>query len=53
VAVAFPDLTSFPQVSGVALLGSVVALLGGLCSPPAASPYAAARAVPLRSEVAA
>jgi energy-coupling factor transport system permease protein len=46
--VAFPDLSSFPELSGLALLGAAVALAGGLCSPPPSVPYAAA---PLRREV--
>jgi energy-coupling factor transport system permease protein len=49
VAIAFPDLAGFPVVSGVALLGSVVALAGALCSPPPSTSYAAA--APHRQEV--
>ena len=41
VAVAYPALSSFPPMSGVALLGPAVALLGALCSPPPAHPYVA------------
>ena len=47
LAVAYPDLTGFPQISGVVLLGLVVGLAGALCSPPAAVPFAAPVAVPL------
>jgi energy-coupling factor transport system permease protein len=50
--IAFPDLSGFPEVSGMALLGAAVALLGGLCAPPASVPYATAPR-PLRREVAA
>jgi energy-coupling factor transport system permease protein len=41
-SIAFPDLSSFPEVSGVALLGPAIALAGALCSPPPSVPYAAA-----------
>jgi energy-coupling factor transport system permease protein len=45
--IAFPDLSSFPELSGLALLGAAVALAGALCSPPPSVAYAAA---PLRRE---
>ena len=32
--IAFPDLTSVPAVSGVALLGVLAGLVGALCAPP-------------------
>jgi energy-coupling factor transport system permease protein len=41
IDVAYPALTSFPPVSAVALLGAAVGLLGALCSPPPARPFAA------------
>jgi len=43
---AFPDLSSFPEISAVSLLGAVVALAGGLCAPPPASPYVVHLPVP-------
>lgn len=52
VETAYPALSSFPTVSGVALLGAAVGLLGALCSPPPARPYAPAP-VRGRQEVAA
>ena len=51
VPLAFPDLSTFPEVSAVSLLGALVALGGGLCAPPPATPYAVQ--VPARQEVAA
>jgi hypothetical protein len=51
VPIAFPALTGFPEVSGLALLGSAVALAGALCSPPPAVPYSAP--APVRQQVAA
>jgi energy-coupling factor transport system permease protein len=54
VPVAYPALTSFPEVSGAVLLGVAVGLAGALCSPPSALPYGASAAVPTpRQEVAA
>ncbi|MFC5179237.1 energy-coupling factor transporter transmembrane component T [Nocardioides taihuensis] len=38
VALAYPALDAWPQVSGVALAGLLVALGGGLCAPPPAVP---------------
>lgn len=52
VLVAYPGLDVVPSLSGVALLGVTVGLLGALCSPPAAIPFAAAP-LPARQEVAA
>ena len=52
VAVAYPALDVFPQVSGVALAAAAIGLLGALCSPPPAQEHAAP-AVPRRQEVAA
>jgi energy-coupling factor transport system permease protein len=52
VEVAYPALSSFPPVSGVALLAAAIGLLGALCSPPPARPFHRA-ALPLREEVAA
>ncbi|WP_372727969.1 energy-coupling factor transporter transmembrane protein EcfT [Nocardioides sp.] len=46
-AVAFPDVVSVPIVSGVALLGVLVSLLGALCAPP---PYAAVAPMPAPAE---
>ncbi|MFC4786841.1 energy-coupling factor transporter transmembrane component T [Nocardioides sp. MAHUQ-72] len=51
VPLAFPDLSTFPQVSAVSLLAVAVALGGGLCAPPPPTPYVAPR--PVRQEVAA
>ena len=53
VLIAFPELTSFPEVSLVALLGVLVALLGGLCAPPASVPFATVATPPARQRVAA
>ena len=39
LSLAFPDLSSFPEISAVSLLGAAVALAGGLCAPPPGSPY--------------
>jgi len=39
VPLAFPDLSTFPEISAVSLLGAAVALAGGLCAPRPASPY--------------
>jgi len=44
VLIAFPGVDSFPTVSPLALLGIGVGLAGGLCAPPAAVPFGAARA---------
>ena len=43
---AFPDLSTFPQVSAVSLLGVLVAVAGGLCAPPPPTPYAVVRPLP-------
>ncbi|WP_180933870.1 energy-coupling factor transporter transmembrane component T [Nocardioides ungokensis] len=51
VPLAFPDLSTFPQISALSLLGVVIAVAGGLCAPPPPSSYVVA--VPLRQEVAA
>ncbi len=40
--VAYPPLSEFPQVSGLALAAAAVGLLGALCSPPPARPFAQA-----------
>ena len=40
--VAYPPLDAFPMLSGAALAGGAVALLGALCSPPAARSAVAA-----------
>ncbi|MCW2791786.1 MAG: cobalt transport protein [Nocardioides sp.] len=53
VSVAYPGLTSFPEVSGAVLLGLAVGLAGALCAPPAAVPFGASVVVPGRREVAA
>jgi energy-coupling factor transport system permease protein len=50
--VAYPALSEFPPISVVALLGAAVGLLGALCSPPPARPFAAMPVAP-RQEVAA
>lgn len=42
--VAYPDLTSVPRVSAVALLGCLAGLAGALCSPPPVTSYGAAAA---------
>ncbi|GAA4727139.1 CbiQ family ECF transporter T component [Nocardioides endophyticus] len=51
--VAYPPLDAFPTLSAAALAAGVVALLGGLCSPPPARSNAAAPVVPARAEMAA
>jgi energy-coupling factor transport system permease protein len=48
---AFPDLSTFPSMSAVSLLGAAVALAGGLCAPPPTTAYVVAP--PLPQEVAA
>ena len=50
--VAYPALSGVPPVSGLALLGAGIGLLGALCSPPPARPFAPAP-VRARQEVAA
>jgi energy-coupling factor transport system permease protein len=37
--IAYPPLDAVPQISALALLGTMVGLAGGLCSPPAAVPF--------------
>jgi energy-coupling factor transport system permease protein len=37
--IAYPPVDVVPQVSALALLGTMVGLAGGLCSPPAAVPF--------------
>ena len=49
---SIPGLDSAPTSRGVALLGVTVGLVGALCSPPAATPFAAAP-LPVVHEVAA
>jgi energy-coupling factor transport system permease protein len=51
LALAFPDLSTFPSISTVSLLGAAVALAGGLCAPPPPTAYVVA--TPLPREVAA
>ncbi len=41
IAIAYPALTSFPQVSLAALLGAGIGLAGALCSPPPARAFVA------------
>ena len=51
VLLAFPDLSTFPRISTLSLLGVVVAVGGGLCAPRPASPYVVR--LPARQEAAA
>lgn len=53
ILVAYPPLDAFPTLSVAALAAGVGALLGALCSPPAARSNAAGPVVPARHEVAA
>jgi energy-coupling factor transport system permease protein len=52
LVVAYPPLDTFPTLSVAALLAGAVALIGALCSPPAAR-TTTAPVVPAREEVAA
>ena len=53
VEVAYPPLDAFPTLSAAALALGAVALVGALCSPSPARPYAAVPVATLREEVAA
>jgi energy-coupling factor transport system permease protein len=51
--VAYPALSSFPPVSGAAVLAAAIGLLGALCSPPPARPFSAPVPARARQELAA